>query len=148
LSTPQITDSPIGWVNEHIREYLTTDGRKGGRFSGHEALLITTRGRRSGTLRRTALYYGVDGDRYLLVASNGGSTTHPSWYLNLTADPSVEVQIGADRFPARARTATGAERPRLWNLMAEIFPPYNQYRAKAPREIPVVILERVPGDVG
>ncbi len=140
--TQEITDNPTDWVNKHIRQYVETDGTKGGRFYGHDALLITTRGRKSGALRRTALYYGVDGDRYVLVASNGGSKTHPSWYLNLAADPAVEVQIGPEKFAARARTATGDERARLWDLMATIFSTYNQYQARAKREIPVVVLER------
>jgi deazaflavin-dependent oxidoreductase (nitroreductase family) len=102
---------------------------------------VTTRGRKSGKLRRTALYYGRDGDRYLLVASNGGAHTHPAWYLNLLEHPEVRVQVGAEQFTARARTATAEERQPLWDVMAEIFPTYNQYQAKARREIPVVILE-------
>jgi deazaflavin-dependent oxidoreductase (nitroreductase family) len=140
--TQEIHDNPTDWVNKHIRQYVETDGKRGGRFYGHDALLITTRGRKSGMRRRTALYYGVDGDRYVLVASNGGSKGHPNWYLNLAADPAAEVQIGGEKFSARARTATGDERTRLWQLMAAIFPTYNQYQAKAKREIPVVVLER------
>ncbi|HET9141960.1 nitroreductase family deazaflavin-dependent oxidoreductase [Actinophytocola sp.] len=127
---------------KHVREYLATDGETGQRFYGVPALLITTRGRRSGKLRRTALYYGQDGDRYVVIASNGGSPEHPNWYRNLAADPTVEVQVGAERFTARARTATGAERATLWKLMAGLFPNYDEYQAKASREIPVVVLDR------
>jgi deazaflavin-dependent oxidoreductase (nitroreductase family) len=137
------TDSPIGWVNRHIQQYVETDGAKGHHYQGYDSLLLTTRGRRSGDLRRTALFYGKDGDRYLLVASNGGSPTHPAWYLNLAAHPEVELQVGADRFAAMASTASGDERARLFELMASIFLPYNEYQAKAGREIPVVVLERL-----
>lgn len=106
-------------------------------------LLLTTTGRRSGKPRRTALIYGRDGDRYLVVASKGGAAEHPLWYLNLRDQPEVELQVGAERFHARARTATPEEKPRLWQRMAEIWPAYNQYQTKTPRDIPVVIL--VPG---
>ncbi|PZF97613.1 nitroreductase family deazaflavin-dependent oxidoreductase [Micromonospora deserti] len=141
--TETIEDSPVGWVASHVRRYLETDGADGGKYHGYDALLLTTRGRRSGTLRRTALIYGRDGDRYLLVASNGGAERHPNWYLNLCADPEVRVQVGAERFPARARTATAAGRPRLWELMTEVFPTYARYQQQTDREIPVVILGRV-----
>lgn len=141
----EITDSPTGWVNEHVRQYVESGGTKGTRFYGHAALLITTRGRKTGKLRRTALYYGTDRDHYVLVASNGGSRTHPAWYLNLTANPEVNVQVGAERFTARARTVTGDERPALWELMVKTFRTYASYQAKVKRELPVVVLERVTG---
>jgi len=144
----QITESPIGWVNRHVQQYLETDGVKGHHFHGYDALLLTTRGRKSGVLRRTALYYGMDADRYVLVASNGGSPTHPLWYLNLAANPQVELQVGGERFAAQARTATGEERARLFALMASIFPPYDEYQARAGREIPVVVLDRAPKKIG
>jgi len=139
----EILDNPTDWVAKHIQGYVETDGRKGGVFYGSPALLLTTRGRRSGKLRRTALYYGQDGDRYLLVASNGGSARHPAWFLNLSADPEVQVQVGAERFTARARAATAQEKPALWQIMTKMFPTYDQYQAKASREIPLVVLERV-----
>ncbi|MGH2636818.1 MAG: nitroreductase family deazaflavin-dependent oxidoreductase [Actinomycetota bacterium] len=144
MSPPeQVFDSPKGWVAKHIRRYVDSDGRSGHRWSGADTLLLTTRGRRSGKLRRTALIYGRDGDRYLVVASVGGAKKHPSWYLNLTQDPEVRVQVGAEKFPARARTATPKEKPRLWRLMASIWPEYDKYQTKTSREIPVVILERL-----
>ncbi|PWU46145.1 nitroreductase family deazaflavin-dependent oxidoreductase [Micromonospora sp. S4605] len=137
-----IEDSPVGWVASHVRRYLETDGADGGKYHGYDALLLTTRGRRSGTLRRTALIYGRDGDRYLLVASNGGAARHPNWYLNLCADPEVRVQVGAEKFAARARTATGEERDRLWQVMTKVFPTYARYQQQTDREIPVVVVER------
>lgn len=136
------SDSPTGWVKEHIQRYIATDGKEGHIWKGATTLLLTTIGRRSGEPRRTALIYGRDGDRYIIVASKGGAEEHPNWYRNLTAHPEVEVQVLGDRFSARARTATDEERPRLWELMAEIWPAYNDYQKKTDRVIPVVILER------
>ena len=138
----EITDSPTGWVAEHVDRYVETDGREGHEWRGVPTLLLTTRGRKSGKLRRTALIYGEDGEeRYLLVASKGGAPEHPSWYLNLAAHPEVEVQVGADKFAARARTADAREKPRLWQLMTSIWPDYDGYQKKTGRDIPVVIVE-------
>jgi deazaflavin-dependent oxidoreductase (nitroreductase family) len=141
-SEEEVLDSPTRWVARHVRRYVQTDGGSGHRWNGRNTLLLTTRGRRSGKLRRTALIYGRDGDHYLVVASNGGARNHPFWYLNLTAEPEVRVQVGAERFAARARTAGAEERPRLWRLMAEIWPDYERYQKRTGREIPVVVLER------
>ncbi|MBG0833175.1 nitroreductase family deazaflavin-dependent oxidoreductase [Planomonospora sp. ID67723] len=138
----EILDNPTDWVARHIRSYVESDGAKGHLYQGIPTLLLTTRGRRSGKLRRTALIYGRDGDRYLVVASNGGSENHPAWYLNLADDPHVGVQVGAERFAALARTATPEEKAGLWPVMVEVFPTYDRYRAKASRDIPVVVLER------
>jgi deazaflavin-dependent oxidoreductase (nitroreductase family) len=144
MSPPEeVKDSPTGWVASHIRRYVDSDGDNGHEWRpGVYTLLLTTRGRRSGKLRRTALIYGRDGDRYLVVASVGGAAKHPAWYLNLVEHPEVEVQVGAERFAARARTATAEEKPRLWSLMAGIWPSYDGYQKKTRRDIPVVILER------
>jgi deazaflavin-dependent oxidoreductase (nitroreductase family) len=138
----EVLDSPTRWVARHVRRYVETDGRSGHRWNGRNTLLLTTRGRRSGRLRRTALIYGRDGDRYVVVASNGGARNHPYWYLNLTAHPEVQVQVQAERFAARARTAGAGERPRLWRMMAGIWPDYERYQRRTGREIPVVVLER------
>jgi deazaflavin-dependent oxidoreductase (nitroreductase family) len=138
----EIYDSPSGWGADHIRRYVETDGREGHEWKpGVPTLLLTTRGRRTGRLRRTALIYGRDGDRYLVVASKGGAKFNPKWYLNLTANPEVELQVGADKFPATARTATDDEKPELWKTMTAIWPDYDEYQARCPRSIPVVILE-------
>jgi len=140
-----VSDSPIEWVRRHVRGYVESGGTKGHRWHGVHTLLLTTRGRRSGTFHRTALIYGRDGGRYLVVASNGGARHHPSWYLNLVADPDVRLQVGPEELVARARTATARQKPRLWRLMAEIWPDYDGYQARAKRDIPVVILEPVDG---
>lgn len=142
MSEP-IYDSPTDWVAKHIDDYLKTNGAEGHIWQGVPTLLLTTRGRVSGKLRRTALIYGQDGDNYLVVASIGGAPKHPQWYLNLVENPEVELQVADEVFAARARTATPEEKPRLWKKMAEIFPNYNEYQKKTEREIPVVILERI-----
>lgn len=131
-----------GWVKKHVEEYLSTDGEKGHDFQGVPALLLTTTGRRSGQPLQLPLIYGQAGDRYLVVASRGGTPDHPDWYKNLVANAKVEVQVKADRFSAQARTATESEKPALWELMAKIWPAYNEYQTKTDRSIPVVILER------
>jgi deazaflavin-dependent oxidoreductase (nitroreductase family) len=133
---------PPGWQKAHMQRYLETGGRDGHIWEGVPTLLLTTRGRRSGEPRTTPLIYGRAGERYLVVASRGGAPTHPDWYQNLAADPEVQVQVMADRFKARARTASVAEKPALWKTMTSIWPPYDEYQARTTREIPVVILER------
>lgn len=128
---------------EHVERYRETDGDEGHDWRGTIVLLLTTTGRKSGEPRTMPLIYQPDGDNYVIVASKGGWPNHPLWYLNLVADPSVEVQVKGDRFEARARTAEGEERERLWKLMTATWPQYDEYQAKTDREIPVVVLERV-----
>ncbi|MFF8609546.1 nitroreductase family deazaflavin-dependent oxidoreductase [Streptomyces sp. NPDC015346] len=135
----EITDSPDAWVARHIRRYVETSGRA---RPGMNDLLLTTRGRKSGKLRRTALLHVRDGDRYVLVASNRGADRHPAWYLNLTANPDVTLQVGPKTFPATARTATPDERPRLWALVVAAMPSYQDYQEATDREIPVVVVDR------
>lgn len=137
----QIYDSPAGWVAKHIREYVESEGRRGHRWNGVTTLLLTTRGRRTGKLRRTALIYGQDGDAYVVVASRGGAPHHPQWYLNLVDDPEVEIQVGTHRMKGQARIAEGEMRQRLWEQLAGIWPDYNDYQQKTDREIPVVVIE-------
>ncbi|HEX3607899.1 MAG TPA: nitroreductase family deazaflavin-dependent oxidoreductase [Candidatus Dormibacteraeota bacterium] len=127
---------------DHVNRYIETDGEDGHDWQGTNTLILTTRGRQSGTERRNPLIYGRRGDDYLVVASKGGAPTPPAWYLNLEADPDVEVQVRGDRFHARARTATAEEKAALWPIMAREWPAYDEYQKKTEREIPVVILER------
>ncbi|MFI6518092.1 nitroreductase family deazaflavin-dependent oxidoreductase [Spirillospora sp. NPDC050679] len=143
----KVVDSPDPSVTEHVRRYVATDGESGYMEGGMTNLVLTYRGRNSGKLYRTGLFFGRDGDSYVLVASGSVIThTHPQWYLNVVADPEVEVQILGERFTARARTAEGAERERLWKLMVEQAPVYRTYEARTRRTIPVVVLDRVGGD--
>src|SRR5262245_48564570 len=137
----EIYDSPEGWVADHIRSYVESDGKKGHTWRGYPTLLLMTTGRKSGKLRRTALIYGVDGENYLLVASNGGAAKHPLWYFNLVDEPKVEIQVGAEKFKGRARVADAKEKPRLWKIMAKVFPTYDRYQAKTKREIPLIVIE-------
>jgi deazaflavin-dependent oxidoreductase (nitroreductase family) len=139
----QPIDSPTPWVAEHIKQYVESDGQDGHLWRGVPTLLLTTTGRKTGQRHRSALIYGQDGDSFMVVGSKGGSDKHPLWYLNLVAQPEVEVQVGADKFAARARVAQDDERARLWPIMAAIFPLYTQYQTKTQREIPVVVLERI-----
>jgi deazaflavin-dependent oxidoreductase (nitroreductase family) len=139
--TEEIHDSPVGWVRKHLRGYVESGGKKGHRFYGRDALLLTTRGRRSGKLRRTPLYYGRHGDAYVVVASNGGAKQIPLWVGNIEAHPAVTVQVRDQIFPARARRATDEERPALWAMMTEVFPTYAHYQRRAGHELPVVVIE-------
>ena len=141
MTQEEVFDSPVGWVAQHIRGYVDSDGENGHRWRGVNTLLLTTRGRTSGKLRRTALIYGRDDERYIVVASKGGADKHPEWYLNLVVNPEVEVQVGGDRFTAQARTASAEEKPALWRLMTSVWPDYDRYQERTEREIPVVILE-------
>lgn len=135
-------DSALGWVADHTRRYVESDGADGHLWNGVPTLVLTTTGRRSGQPRRNALIYGQDGEDYLVVASRGGSDHDPLWYRNLVADPRVGVQVGSDRFDATARTASVDEKRRWWPVMARIWPAYDEYQAKTDREIPVVVLTR------
>ena len=107
--------------------------------------MLATTGRRTGTPRRTCLIYGTSGEEYVVVASKGGADDDPAWLLNLLAEPSVGVQVGTRRFTARARIASPAERPPLWDQMAGIFPLYDEYARKTAREIPLVLLTPLDG---
>jgi len=137
----EVLDNPAGWVAGHVRRYVESGGARGHRFNGHDALLLTTRGRRSGRLRRTALYYGRDGERYVLVATGARD---PSWYLNLVAGPAVVLQVRSEVFAAIAVPAASSERARLWELMVRVVPRYRSYEAKAGRDLPIVVVEPSP----
>ena len=107
------------------------------------SLLLTTTGQKSGERFVFPLYYGTTGDSYIIVASKGGAPDHPGWYKNLVANPDVEVQVGAKKLKAKARTVTGGERAKLWPVALKFWPPYADYAKKTEREIPVVVLDPV-----
>lgn len=127
---------------EHIDRYVATGGEDGHDWQGTRTLLLTTTGRRSGEPRVAPLIYAPAGDALAVVASKGGSDAPPAWYVNLTADPEVEVQVKDERFRATARTATPEEKAELWPAMVAEWPAYDEYQAKTDREIPIVLLER------
>ena len=105
-------------------------------------ILITHTGAKSGTTYTTPLVYTRDGDRYVIIASKGGAPAHPHWFRNLVANPDVTVEVGTERFPARARVAEGDERARLYRAQADLMPNFDDYAKATSREIPVVVLER------
>jgi len=127
---------------EHVRVYRETAGDRGHDWRGAQILLLTTKGRKSGEMRTTPLIYRNDGDRWVVVASKGGAPRNPNWFENLHADPSVEIQVKGEHVPARATAAEGEERTRLWSLMTEVWPAYEDYQARTDRVIPVVTIAR------
>jgi deazaflavin-dependent oxidoreductase (nitroreductase family) len=127
----------------HRRLYQVTRGLVGHRMLGVPTLLLTTRGRRTGRQRTVALVYVAEGDDLVVVASNGGSPTHPAWYLNLTADPGAQVRVGRASFAVTARDADAGERQRWWAMLNAVNRDrFDQYRARTTRRIPVVALRR------
>jgi deazaflavin-dependent oxidoreductase (nitroreductase family) len=128
---------------DHVRKYRETNGATGYMWNTAPILLLTTKGRRSGQPRTTPLIFVRDGDNYAIVASKGGAPEHPDWYQNLMAEPQVGLQVKGDIFRARARTAQGPERQRIWAAAAKTWPQYDDYQTRTSREIPVVVLERL-----
>jgi deazaflavin-dependent oxidoreductase (nitroreductase family) len=141
------------WMIDHANRYLSSGGTDGHIYTMNmpgrptltvPSLLLTTTGRKSGERFIFPLFYGSEGTSYFVIASKGGAPEHPGWYRNILADPDVDVQVGTKKMRARARTATGEERTRLWAKSLEFWPPYADYQVKAgAREIPVVVLDPV-----
>ncbi len=138
------------WMVDHANKYLSSGGSEGHVYKIKPpnygelevpALLLTTTGRKSGEKYIFPLFYGKSGNSYFIVASKGGAPEHPGWYRNILANPDVELQVGTRKLRARARTATGAERAKLWEEAVKFWPPYADYQRKTDREIPVVVLE-------
>jgi deazaflavin-dependent oxidoreductase (nitroreductase family) len=127
---------------EHIRVYRETGGERGYDWRGTTILLLTTQGRSSGQQRTTPLIHRTDADRWVVVASKGGSPENPSWFENLRANPEATIQVRGEEIPVRASTAEGEERSRLWSLMTEVWPAYDEYQTRTDRQIPVVVLTR------
>jgi F420H(2)-dependent quinone reductase len=141
------------WMNDHVDRYLSSGGTDGHMYTivrpgapelTVPSLLLTTSGRKSGKKYLFPLFYGRAGNSYFVIASKGGAPEHPGWYRNILADPEVDIQVGTDKMRARARTAVGEERARLWQQAVAMFPPYADYQVKSGgREIPVVVLDPV-----
>jgi deazaflavin-dependent oxidoreductase (nitroreductase family) len=140
------------WMIDHTNRYTSSGGTDGHMYTvtppGYSelivpSLLLITTGRKSGEKFIFPLFYGETGNSYIIVASKGGAPEHPGWYRNLLAHPEVEVQVGTKKLKARARTATGAERAKLWAKALEFWPPYADYQKKTEREIPVVVLDPI-----
>jgi len=126
----------------HVRLYRATAGRLGANLGGLPHLLLTTKGRRSGAERTVPLTYMRDEDRFVLVASNGGSDRHPAWWLNLRSTPNATIQIVEETFRVDAHRAQGEERDRLWSALKRFNPFYARYEQITARDIPVVVLRR------
>jgi len=126
-----------------IEEFRANGGKTFGTFRDQPLLLLTTTGAKSGERRTTPLVYTRDGDRFVIVASNGGAASHPSWFLNVVAHPEVTVEVGSEQFTMRAAVPEGEARDRLYARQAAAMPAFTAYRAKTQRRIPVVVLERV-----
>ena len=139
------------WIKNHLARYIATDGADGYLWDASlgggkgmvPTLLLTTVGRKSGRELTLPLIFGTSGPDYVVVASKGGAPEHPAWYLNLDANPTVKVQVKADKFTAQAHTANAQERAALWPIMVDIYGPYTDYQKKTDRQIPVVVLKRV-----
>ena len=127
----------------HRRLYQISGGKLGARLAGIDHLLLTTTGRKSGEPRTVTLAYMPDGERYVIVASNGGSDRHPIWWRNLQAKAFATVQVGKSVVEVEAVEAKGAERERLWPLLQEVNPFYSRYQQITDRHIPVVVLRPV-----
>jgi deazaflavin-dependent oxidoreductase (nitroreductase family) len=125
-----------------IEEFRANEGKVGGRFEGRPVLLLTTTGAKSGRTFTIPLVYLDDGDRLLIFASKAGAPSHPDWYHNLVANPTVTVEVGTGTYDARAVTITGEERDRLYARQVERAPQFGEYQQKTTRVIPVVALDR------
>jgi F420H(2)-dependent quinone reductase len=143
--TGEYEPSPSEWVREQVEEYERSGGTRSTtlRDTGMPVVIVTSRGVRSGKLRKTPLMRVEHGGRYLAVASQGGAPKHPVWYHNLMADPLVELQDGPVKQDMRARVLTGDERAEWWERAVATFPPYADYEKRTEREIPVFLLETV-----
>jgi len=135
--------SPWSPVADQVERYEATGGAEAGSHEGKPVVILTTRGRRSGKLRKSALMRVEHDGRYAVIASLGGAPQHPQWYLNLMDDPLVTIQDGDRTVEARARTASGEEREAWWRYATEAWPAYDEYQDKTDRQIPVVLLDPV-----
>jgi deazaflavin-dependent oxidoreductase (nitroreductase family) len=126
--------------DDHVRAYRESGGEVGYLWNGVPTLLLTVTGRRTGRELTSPLIFGRDGDDYLVVASMGGAPKHPSWYLNLQANPQVNIQVKSEVLPVTAHTASADEKPRLWKVVTDVWPNYDVYQSRTDRNIPVVVL--------
>ena len=136
--------SPRDWVAEQVKLYEGSQGTQGLtlRDTGLPVIIVTNRGRKTGAVRKTPLMRAVDGNNYILVASQGGAPKHPLWYHNLKAEPNVEIRDEAEVYSMRVREVVDSdERQRLWDIAVAAYPPYQEYQDRTDRVIPVFIAE-------
>jgi F420H(2)-dependent quinone reductase len=137
--------SPWGWVSEQVEKYERSGGREANTLldTGLPVIILTTRGNKSGKVRKTPLMRVEHDGEYALVASIGGAPKHPVWYFNLVANPDdIVLQDGPEPFPARARELTGDERAQWWERAVAAYPPYAEYQERTERLIPVFVASR------
>jgi deazaflavin-dependent oxidoreductase (nitroreductase family) len=131
-----------GFLRTAVWLYRRSGGKLGGKMFGAPVLLLTTTGRKSGRSWTVPLLYQTDGDRWVIIASNGGSARHPAWWLNLRSQPDASVQIGRQTYLVTAVETAGEDRERLWQQMADMYKGYDGYARKTTRRIPVAVLQR------
>ena len=127
----------------HAGVYRATGGKLFGRMGKSPILLLNTVGRKSGKRRTSPLLYAMDGEDFVIIASKGGASAHPAWYLNLMANPEATVEIEDREVRVRAEVADSEEKSRLWQKMVEMYPAYDAYQEKTEREIPLLVLRPV-----
>ena len=127
----------------HAGVYRATGGKLFGRMGKSPILLLNTVGRKSGKKRTSPLLYAMDGEDFVIIASKGGASAHPAWYLNLIANPEAMVEVGDREVRVRAEEADSEEKSRLWQKMVEMYPAYDAYQEKTEREIPLLVLRPV-----
>jgi len=137
--------SSTEWVRNQVEQYEGSGGTEGTTMQGLPVIILTSLGAKSGKIRKTPLMRVEHDGEYAVVASKGGAPDNPSWYNNLVANTSVELQDGPDRADYVAREVTGEEKAAWWDRCVAAFPPYADYQTKTDREIPVFVLTRVNG---
>lgn len=135
--------TPVNWNKSIIDEFRTNSGKVGGPFAGKTLLLLHSVGAKSGQERINPVAYVTDGDRLVIIASKGGAPANPDWYYNLLAHPLVTVEVGTEKFQARAEEAPEPERTRLYAKMVAMMPGFADYEKKTTRVIPVFTLTKV-----
>jgi deazaflavin-dependent oxidoreductase (nitroreductase family) len=131
-----------GFMGTAVWLYRRSNGRIAGKMFGVPLLLLSTTGRKTGRTWTNPLMYQPDGDRFIIIASNGGRPRHPAWWLNLRSNPEATIQIGPEVIPVTATATTGADRERLWSVMTKVYAGYDNYTKKTTRKIPVILLTR------
>jgi deazaflavin-dependent oxidoreductase (nitroreductase family) len=125
-----------------IKDFRANGGKVGGQMESIPLLLVTMKGAKSGRTITLPLAYSKDGNRFVVIASFAGAPHNPSWYHNLVAHPDVTIELGGEKFSAKASVAQGAERDRLFKRQADQLPIFNEYQKKTTRRIPVIVIER------
>ena len=135
--------SPVDRVRQQVADFESSEGQRGNTIRDLPVIVLTTKGARTGNLRKTPLMRVEHDGKYLIVASLGGAPKHPLWYFNVVANPTVEIQDGATKQDMTARELTGAEREEWWKRAVDAFPPYADYQRKTSRLIPILLCEPV-----